>query len=649
MTGRCTFFILLWIFLSAHLQTASAAPVREQLPLLDGTTGYEARGLCQDETGYIWMATDRGLLRYDGYTINRIPMPADCEAVLTGMSSDTENSRLWLFNSEGQTLLFDLKAMQFEDFPQGKQRIPSFTHHYLGGLYLWQYGTEAQSRRIRRRGEISAVEEFPVQVKEIRTDEAENDWIRTDSHLFLNGFEEPLPESDDIKAIAIYRSLCLALTAEGVTIYNAARRIVRHTPYLDNLRKDLTESLVSVWASNDLLVISCPHRTWTYHIIDGTFSPLNEKEQPERPLLPTDTLLTDRSGCLWVAPKGGQPFLRRDEARFTPNEVPYPPTVTLLVGGGNSFIPGDNRPELPYTSQLTIEFSNFCYARLSQVRYQYYLEGVETEWCTPHTAHTAAYHNLSPGEYTFHVRAAVGQSEWSVPTTYTFTIRAPWWSAWSVRLCILLAALTLFVWLAWRFRHRQSPSQSIPEGKETETGNELSGKSNSHPTQELIKEEKTEEREVIEESVPVSQPLDDALPSEPTLPADEQVPSDTSVTPSAPTPISLTPRDRRFKARLLEVIHEHLGEADFHVEQLATEMELGRSHLYNRTKQVTGLSPSDLLRNVRLNEVARLLVETDLPIEEIFRQCGFTNGTKFYRFFKESFGMTPSRYRKKTD
>ena len=81
-------------------------------------------------------------------------------------------------------------------------------------------------------------------------------------------------------------------------------------------------------------------------------------------------------------------------------------------------------------NNLTFSFSNFQFADLQSVHYQYWLEGYDTEWCEPTKDHTANYRHLPPGHYVFHVRSWSGTGQWSEAANIDITISKPWWDTW---------------------------------------------------------------------------------------------------------------------------------------------------------------------------------------------------------------------------
>ena len=72
---------------------------------------------------------------------------------------------------------------------------------------------------------------------------------------------------------------------------------------------------------------------------------------------------------------------------------------------------------------------------------------------------------------------------------------------------------------------------------------------------------------------------------------------------------------------------------------------MSQSTLYRKIKAVTGLSPLENIKNIRLNKAAELLLTTNLNISEICWQVGMSSPVYFRDCFKERYGKTPSSYR----
>ncbi|MCR4823793.1 MAG: helix-turn-helix domain-containing protein [Bacteroidales bacterium] len=111
----------------------------------------------------------------------------------------------------------------------------------------------------------------------------------------------------------------------------------------------------------------------------------------------------------------------------------------------------------------------------------------------------------------------------------------------------------------------------------------------------------------------------------------------------------LSPVDNEFLVRYTEFVQEHLGDEKIDIVSLAGQFAMSQSTLYRKVKAVSGLSPNELIRNIRLNKAAELLKKTDLSISEISWQVGFGSPVYFRSCFKDRFGKTPSEYREKRE
>jgi len=79
-------------------------------------------------------------------------------------------------------------------------------------------------------------------------------------------------------------------------------------------------------------------------------------------------------------------------------------------------------------NNVTLNFLGITLGRPGRVKYQYRLDGLETNWNAPTERNFANYGHLPPGQYTFRVKAMNSERRWSPEATYSFSIRRPWWS-----------------------------------------------------------------------------------------------------------------------------------------------------------------------------------------------------------------------------
>ena len=106
-------------------------------------------------------------------------------------------------------------------------------------------------------------------------------------------------------------------------------------------------------------------------------------------------------------------------------------------------------------------------------------------------------------------------------------------------------------------------------------------------------------------------------------------------------------KDQKFSAKLNEVLNEHMTDTEFSVNDFAGIMGLGRTVFYKKVRGVTGYSPYEYLRVIRLKKAAEMLLTEDLTIAEVAYSVGINDPFYFSKCFKSQFGVSPSAYRKK--
>lgn len=111
-----------------------------------------------------------------------------------------------------------------------------------------------------------------------------------------------------------------------------------------------------------------------------------------------------------------------------------------------------------------------------------------------------------------------------------------------------------------------------------------------------------------------------------------------------PTEVTVTSVDETFLNKAIEIVEKHMMNSEFSVELLVKEMSLSRSNLYLKIKELTGLSSSEFIRNIRLKRAVQLLENSDLSVKEIMYMTGFNTASYFSKCFKKQFGVIPSKY-----
>ena len=110
--------------------------------------------------------------------------------------------------------------------------------------------------------------------------------------------------------------------------------------------------------------------------------------------------------------------------------------------------------------------------------------------------------------------------------------------------------------------------------------------------------------------------------------ADEPIPSDS------------------FLAKLLDVMERQMDNNTLTVDEMVDEMGMGRTVFFNKLKSLTGLSPVEFIREMRIKRAAQLLEEQRYNITEVTYMVGMNDSRYFAKCFKNTYGVTPSEYRR---
>lgn len=111
-----------------------------------------------------------------------------------------------------------------------------------------------------------------------------------------------------------------------------------------------------------------------------------------------------------------------------------------------------------------------------------------------------------------------------------------------------------------------------------------------------------------------------------------------------PAPLQITSLDEQLVEKAVNYVEANMERPELTVEELSGALGMSRVHLYKRIKELTGKTPVEFIRVMRLKRAAQLLRESQLNVSEIAYRCGFNHPKYFSRYFKEEFGVLPSVY-----
>jgi ligand-binding sensor domain-containing protein len=199
--------------------------------------------------------------------------------------------------------------------------------------------------------------------------------------------------------------------------------------------------------------------------------------------LPSENLInafkTSSGRFLFGSNDGG--FISVNPNDFTPD--PQPPIVHIesvdfvTTGAGKTkdsslIIFGKDSVSLKYNeNRLSFHYVGLYYQNSQLNQYAYNLDGYDKDWIAAGTQRSVTYTNLSPGNYSFHVKASNSDGVWNEQgDSFSFTILPPWWQTWwAYALYILIFVLAVLAFAAYRSRNLRRANQVLEEKVEHRT------------------------------------------------------------------------------------------------------------------------------------------------------------------------------------
>lgn len=386
--------------------------------------------------------------------------------------------------------------------------------------------------------------------------------------------------------------------------------------------------------------ITCGKGLWQIDLPSGRTSYKPSLQMAEGSSITTDinTVFEDRDNGWWLGTydKGllyGHPwrdaFLTGNGSGVAlPRKVFRPILINVAVDGKSIPVQVGKKGALlsqsaPFVHHLELEsnqntlsfdFSSLNYALPMKTCYRYRLiSGANDEWHTVTFSPQSKmvdekgvlhlpFSRLRPGDYRLQVAAMISPTENAPVTELTFRIRAPWWqTTWAYALYgLLMSALFVGGYLVYnKQKERKRKEQLLLERIRT-----LVERCNRYETEKEEQDKENPEQDIVE---------------------------------------ALTPQDNEFLQRAITLVKEHLNGA-YSVEELSRDLCMERTGLYKKLTALLDQSPSLFIRNIRLQQAARLLLENKRSISDIALATGFSSSSYFSKCFQEMYGCKPSEY-----
>lgn len=264
----------------------------------------------------------------------------------------------------------------------------------------------------------------------------------------------------------------------------------------------------------------------------------------------------------------------------------------------------------PDQRHIAFTISDLPYTNGEKSEFLYRLVGIDNGWISlPKDANSITFNNLNYGSYTLEVCRFGISGEPADILVIPFEIQYPWYLRWWA---ISLYIIMCMAFIGWCFIFYRMRNQ--------------------------LKYEQMEKEHILEQ-LRLKMEIHPDLKQAAELAEPQPIVADDAET------ISVT--DKKFIKEVTDTIDAHLADSDLNVQSLCEYLGMGNKLVYRRLKQLTGKTPVEYIRSIRLTKAAALLKQKKFTISEVMYLSGFSNASYFSKCFLAEYGCSPREYMEK--
>lgn len=257
---------------------------------------------------------------------------------------------------------------------------------------------------------------------------------------------------------------------------------------------------------------------------------------------------------------------------------------------------------------FALSFAVPDYLTGSEIEYSYMLEGKDTDWTNFSPNNEVVYSDITAGKYTLKIRYKKDVTNIYKTLTIPISIVSPWYqSIWAylIYIVLIIAIGSTLFYLSNKCFQLKREMEVLSKGYKESTQCETSC--------QYIKQ------------------IHKTITSKLGISADHMK--------------CTTNEQFNFIWKVTHIIEQNLNKEDLSSTFIADQMAMSPRQFYRRFKEISEISPSDLIKNYRIEKAAGLLVTTDISIQDIIADVGISSRAYFYKEFTRRFDMTPKDYR----
>lgn len=280
-----------------------------------------------------------------------------------------------------------------------------------------------------------------------------------------------------------------------------------------------------------------------------------------------------------------------------------------------------NRFRLSYVdATFQLEFSLLRFDDAADITYEYRFADEENWTALTRGNNTLAFNHMPIGDYTLEVRARMAEAVSDI-STYHIRVLPPWWrSTWAYIIYIILLIMAAIAGI-------KAYNRNIQHRHDQEKLHLLLRAINAEDTPLSLNDMQRAISSFVQSRKNKRGIYGDVEAMANRVEAPQQ-----------------QGNDEALMERIMQSVNQHLSDSEFSVDQLCSEVGISRAHLHRKMKDMTGMSVTEFIRNIRLEQAARMLRERKLNITQVAYSVGFSTLGYFTTVFRKQFGVSPREY-----
>ena len=117
---------------------------------------------------------------------------------------------------------------------------------------------------------------------------------------------------------------------------------------------------------------------------------------------------------------------------------------------------------------------------------------------------------------------------------------------------------------------------------------------------------------------------------------------------TTPKNIDAVSTDEQFLSVITSIIEDRISDPDLNVNALVDISGINNKQLYRKVKQLTGLTPVEYIKTIRMKKSAMLLAQKKFTVAEVMYMVGYSSHSYFSKCFQSEFDKSPKQYMEDT-